>query len=161
MKVFKKYRKKNPIFRTESNKQSTHSFLGKSVGLKAWNCLTCVISPSTHQSITVLLCEAVLLKIYSDLNKGLKPQGRENRKILSSSNWFKLEVINGAMTASVLILGEWLLFFFNLSSQSDSVSWWKMSDELRAQLFINFSTAVSAFSSWLINIKHTSKKRSI
>lgn len=30
------------------------------------------------------------------------------------------------------------LFFFNLSSQSESVSWWRMSDEPRAQLFINF-----------------------
>lgn len=76
----KKDRKKNHIFRTESDKQSTHSFLETSVGLKAWSCLTCIISPSTHQSVTVLLCEAVLLKIYSDLNKGLKSQGNEKQK---------------------------------------------------------------------------------
>ncbi len=86
--------------------EPSQSFPEKSVGLKARSCLTCIILPSTHQSITVLLCEAVLLKIYPDLNKGLKPQGRENKETLRSSNRFKLEVINGAMTASILILGE-------------------------------------------------------
>ena len=40
--------------RIQQTEQSQHSCLEKNVGLKAWSCLTCIISPSTHPSITVL-----------------------------------------------------------------------------------------------------------
>ena len=84
--VFKKKKKKkksalqNRIQQTRAQHPS-HSFLEKSVGLKAWSCLTCIISPSTHQSITVLLCVRLCcLKFTRSLMKSLKPQRRENRK---------------------------------------------------------------------------------
>lgn len=76
-----KYKKKNP--NTSSERNTTNrvppsvSFPENRVGLKAWSCLTCIIQRSAHHR---LLWEAARLKIYSDLNKGLKPHGRENRK---------------------------------------------------------------------------------
>lgn len=117
-----KVKKKKSSWQNPTNRaQPSHSFLEKSVGFKACSCLTCIISPSTHQSITVLLCGAARPKIYSDLNKGLKPEKRK-QKTLSSSNRFKLKAINGAMTAFLLIVGVWLFF---VTWQDDSVSWWK------------------------------------
>lgn len=123
--------------RIQQTEQSQHSCLEKNVGLKAWSCLTCIISPSTHPSITVLSvwgCAAYDLPRLKK-KKVLKLRGGETRKTLSGSNRFKIRCNQWCLDSFRIdfLVSDFFYFFLNL--RRVSVSWRKMTDERRAQWF--------------------------
>lgn len=141
-------RKSHCQSRIQQTEQSQHSCLEKNVGLKAWSCLTCIISPSTHPSITVLSvwgCAAYDLPRLKKKKRFWSYEEEKPEKPWVAQTDLKLDVINGAMTASVLIF--WSVIFFIFSSTWDvSVSAgerWLMNAELSD--FINLAQQLLTF----------------